>query len=30
VDFLVELFPEEVMNLPSSPDKAVPMDADGG
>jgi CBS domain-containing protein len=30
VDFLVELYPEEVMNLPSSPDKAVPMDADGG
>ena len=30
VDFLVELFPEEVMNLPSSPDKAIPLDADGG
>jgi CBS domain-containing protein len=30
VDFLVELFPEEVMNLPPSPDKGIPLDTDGG
>jgi CBS domain-containing protein len=30
VNFVVEFFPESVLNLPSSPDKAIPMSMDGG
>ena len=30
VDFLVELFPEDVMNLPSNPLREIVPDADGG
>jgi CBS domain-containing protein len=30
VDFLVEIFPEGVLNLPPSPDKAIPKSMDGG
>jgi CBS domain-containing protein len=30
VDFLVELFPEGVHNLPDSPEKSIPRSLDGG
>jgi hypothetical protein len=30
VDFLVELFPEGVLNLPSTTDKGMPKGPDGG
>ncbi len=30
VDFIVELFPESVLNQPPSPDKAIPKTVDGG
>lgn len=30
VDFIVELFPEGVLNLPPSPDKGIPKTVDGG
>ncbi|SRR5713226_7151508 len=30
VDFLVELFPQEVLNLPSGPDSGIPKSVDGG
>ena len=30
VDFLVELFPDGVHNLPPSPDKSIPKSLDGG
>ncbi|MCI0377417.1 MAG: CBS domain-containing protein [Gemmataceae bacterium] len=30
VDFLVELFPDGVLNLPPSPDKGIPRSLDGG
>jgi CBS domain-containing protein len=30
VDFLVELFPENVLNMPPSPAKAIPKSTDGG
>lgn len=30
VDFLVELFPQSVLNMPPSPEKAIPKSRDGG
>jgi CBS domain-containing protein len=30
VDFIVELCPEEILNLPSQPDLAIPHSPDGG
>jgi CBS domain-containing protein len=30
VDFIVELCPEEILNLPSQPELAIPRSTDGG
>ena len=30
VDFIIELCPEEILNLPSQPDLAIPRSPDGG